>query len=73
MRYLVVADIHSNLEALQAVIAHAKSQGGFDGIWCLGDIVGYGADPNACLTSFVHTPLQLRQATMTWRLSMPFR
>ncbi len=57
MRYLVVADIHSNLEALQAVIAHAKSQGGFDGIWCLGDIVGYGADPNACLTLLRSYPL----------------
>jgi diadenosine tetraphosphatase ApaH/serine/threonine PP2A family protein phosphatase len=57
MRYLVEADIHSNLEALQAVMTHAESQGGFDSIWCLGDIVGYGADPNACLTLLRSYPL----------------
>ena len=49
MRYLVVADIHSNMEALQAVMGHAESHGGFERIWCLGDIVGYGPDPGACI------------------------
>jgi len=43
MRVLVLADIHANLEALNAVLADA---GQFDVIWSLGDIVGYGADPN---------------------------
>ena len=46
MRYLVLSDIHSNLEAFQAVLDDA---GPVDEIWCLGDIVGYGPDPNACV------------------------
>lgn len=45
MQYLVISDIHANLEALDAVIRHAEGQ--FEGIVCLGDVVGYGADPNA--------------------------
>lgn len=57
MRYLVVADIHSNLEALQAVMRHAESQGGFENIWCLGDIVGYGADPVPCIDLLRSYPL----------------
>ncbi|HEV7215301.1 MAG TPA: metallophosphoesterase family protein [Chloroflexota bacterium] len=46
MRIAVISDIHGNLPALQAVVAHA---GSVDAWWCLGDIVGYGADPNACV------------------------
>jgi diadenosine tetraphosphatase ApaH/serine/threonine PP2A family protein phosphatase len=46
MRVLVVSDVHSNLIALQAVLADA---GAFDVIWSLGDIVGYGPEPNACI------------------------
>lgn len=57
MRYLVVADIHSNLEALQSVMGHAESMGGFEGVWCLGDIVGYGADPTACIDLLRSYPL----------------
>ena len=45
MRYLVVSDIHANWEALQAVLGDAA--GLYDEICCLGDIVGYGADPNS--------------------------
>lgn len=44
MRYLVLSDIHSNREALDAVLAHA--QGKYDRVVCCGDVVGYGADPN---------------------------
>lgn len=44
MRYLILSDIHSNIEALQAVLADAA--GLYHSIVCLGDIVGYGADPN---------------------------
>jgi predicted phosphodiesterase len=43
MRVLVVSDIHANLNALDAVLADA---GNVDAIWCLGDMVGYGPDPN---------------------------
>ena len=49
MRALIVSDIHSNLEALDAVLADARRHGGFDAVWCLGDIVGYGPEPSACL------------------------
>ena len=49
MRALILSDIHANLEALEAVIVDAESRGGFDSIWCLGDIVGYGPDPSACI------------------------
>jgi predicted phosphodiesterase len=44
VRYLVVSDLHSNWEALQAVLEDAA--GKYDQILCCGDIVGYGADPN---------------------------
>ena len=44
MRYLILSDIHANWEALQAVLGSA---GEYDQIICLGDLVGYGADPNA--------------------------
>lgn len=46
MRCLVVADIHSNLLAFEAVLSDA---GPCDEVWCLGDIVGYGPDPNECV------------------------
>ena len=45
MRYLILSDIHSNSEALRAVLDRAE--GLYDQVLCLGDIVGYGADPNA--------------------------
>lgn len=48
MRYAVVSDVHGNLEALSAVLSDAASQGAL-GILCLGDLVGYGADPVACV------------------------
>ena len=49
MRALIVADVHANLEALEAVIADARSEGWIDVIWCLGDIVGYGPQPRECI------------------------
>jgi len=45
MRYLVLSDIHSNIEALESVMTDAKRMG-FDRAVVLGDIVGYGASPN---------------------------
>ena len=41
----IVSDIHSNLEALQAVFRDAEHERPLDGVWCLGDSVGYGAQP----------------------------
>ena len=46
MRHLVLSDIHSNLEALDAVLKAAAAQK-YDAVLMLGDLVGYGADPNA--------------------------
>lgn len=43
MRILLLSDIHSNLEALTAVLAAAPQH---DAVWNLGDLVGYGANPN---------------------------
>jgi len=49
LRALILTDIHSNLEAFRAVLEDATSRGGFDEVWCLGDIVGYGPDPGECI------------------------
>ena len=49
MRALIVADIHSNLEALKAVLDDVGRRDGFDQVWCLGDVVGYGPDPGPCI------------------------
>lgn len=49
MKALIVADVHSNLEAFESVIKDAEASGGFDQIWSLGDLVGYGPDPGACI------------------------
>lgn len=46
VRYLILSDIHSNLPALDAVLADA---GHFEQVWCLGDIIGYGPQPNECI------------------------
>lgn len=46
MRILIISDIHANLIALETVLDHA---GEFDAAWCLGDLVGYGPDPNQCV------------------------
>lgn len=48
MRYAIVSDIHSNWEALSAVFADIDSAG-VDTVLCLGDTIGYGANPNECL------------------------
>ena len=53
MRYAIVSDIHSNLQAWNAVLIDIHSMG-VDRIICLGDVVGYGPDPAAVLTS-VHS------------------
>lgn len=46
MRVGVISDIHGNLAALDAVLA---AMGSVDALWCLGDVVGYGAEPNECI------------------------
>jgi diadenosine tetraphosphatase ApaH/serine/threonine PP2A family protein phosphatase len=46
MRYLVLSDVHGNLQAFRAVLADAPP--GLR-VWCLGDVVGYGPNPNECI------------------------
>ena len=60
MRVLVLSDIHANLSALRAVLEDA-SKGGDTGhayaaVWCLGDLVGYGPDPNECIAEVRQLP-----------------
>jgi diadenosine tetraphosphatase ApaH/serine/threonine PP2A family protein phosphatase len=53
MRYAVFTDIHANLEALEAVLAkidELAKEKPIDQIWFLGDLVGYGPNPNECIT-----------------------
>ncbi len=51
MRCAVISDIHANLAALDAVLADLGEQA--EAIWCLGDVVGYGPDPNECVARLV--------------------
>ena len=46
MQILVISDMHANLAAFETVMEDA--QGDWDYVWCLGDVVGYGPDPNEC-------------------------
>ena len=49
MRYAILADIHGNLVAFTAVLQDIERRGGLNKIWCLGDVVGYGPEPHACI------------------------
>jgi predicted phosphodiesterase len=46
MRVLIISDIHANLTAFETVLNDAKGE--WEYVWCLGDVVGYGPDPNEC-------------------------
>src|SRR5690348_3574182 len=59
MRYAIFSDIHANMEALEAVLAkidELAQEAPIEQIWFLGDLVGYGPDPNECI-------LKLRERT----------
>jgi diadenosine tetraphosphatase ApaH/serine/threonine PP2A family protein phosphatase len=47
VRVAVISDVHANLPALEAVLGAARTAG-VEEAWCLGDVVGYGAEPDAC-------------------------
>jgi diadenosine tetraphosphatase ApaH/serine/threonine PP2A family protein phosphatase len=47
MRILIISDIHANLTAFETVLNDAKGE--WEYVWCLGDVVGYGPDPNECV------------------------
>ncbi len=46
MRVVIISDVHSNVVALETVLAAA---GSYDTLWCLGDTIGYGPCPNECI------------------------
>ncbi len=50
MSYLIISDVHGNADALFAVLEDAKKHGNIEKVWCLGDIAGYGAEADACIT-----------------------
>jgi len=47
VRLAAISDIHANLPALEAVLG-AIDAAGVEEVWCLGDVIGYGAEPDAC-------------------------
>ena len=49
MRCAILADIHSNLAAFEAVVEDIERRGKAEELWCLGDLVGYGPDPHKCI------------------------
>ncbi len=53
MTILIISDIHANKEALDAVLADA---GDYDEVWCLGDLVDYGPNPNECIETIQDLP-----------------
>ena len=48
MRIALLSDVHGNLPALEAVLADVD-EAGVEQVWCLGDLVGYGAEPDGCV------------------------
>ena len=48
MRVAIVSDVHANRHAFEAVL-DAVEDAGVEELWCLGDLVGYGAEPDACV------------------------
>ena len=63
MRCLIVSDIHGNLEAFDAVLQAAS---GYDQVWCLGDIVGYGPDPHECIQRLKSLPFVAVAGNHDW-------
>jgi diadenosine tetraphosphatase ApaH/serine/threonine PP2A family protein phosphatase len=59
VRIAVVSDVHANLAALEAVLAHADAAGRVDGVWNMGDCVGYGPQPGECIA-------RMREAGAIW-------
>jgi len=63
MRCLVISDIHANFPALQTVLVDAQP---FDAVWCLGDLVGYGPNPNRCIERLLDFSLTCIAGNHDW-------
>jgi diadenosine tetraphosphatase ApaH/serine/threonine PP2A family protein phosphatase len=48
LKIAILSDIHGNYDAFEAVLEDIDNQGGISKIYCLGDVIGYGAQPNEC-------------------------
>ena len=48
MKVAIISDLHSNSEALEAVLEHIRAAG-VERVYCLGDVVGYGPEPERCV------------------------
>jgi diadenosine tetraphosphatase ApaH/serine/threonine PP2A family protein phosphatase len=67
MRVLVISDIHANITAMEAVLTAAGTAGiDYDFVWCLGDIVGYGPDPNECIELLCGLPHKSLAGNHDW-------
>jgi len=64
MRYLVISDLHANYVALEAVLD--DSAGKWDEILCLGDLVGYGPQPNECVDRLTELPVTAVPGNHDW-------
>lgn len=75
MRYGIISDVHANLEALEATLREIERYQ-VDHIICLGDVVGYGADPEACCQLVrqvaTHTILGNHDAAVAERMNYEF-
>ncbi|HQE93458.1 MAG TPA: metallophosphoesterase family protein [Anaerolineae bacterium] len=63
MHYLVISDIHGNFSALQMVLMDAQP---FDAVLCLGDMIGYGPNPNECVERVQEFPLTCIVGNHDW-------
>lgn len=63
MHYLVISDIHGNFPALQTVLMDAQP---FDAVLCLGDMIGYGPNPNECVERVQEFPLTCIVGNHDW-------
>ena len=52
MKAVILSDVHGNLPALETVLEAVEGEAAAE-LWCLGDLVGYNADPEACTTILI--------------------
>ena len=75
MRYGIISDVHANLEALEATLRALEAYQ-IDQLVCLGDVVGYGANPNECCDLIrqyaTHTTLGNHDAAVAERMDYSF-
>ncbi len=71
MRYAILSDIHSNLEALQAVLEACQKER-VEAFLCTGDIVGYGADPTECIDLIRQFKIQCVAGNHDWAVAGKF-